>query len=183
MKKSFKALCLFLLLTCCVKLNFFSDLGQEMERLGVDNVLIFQSQEIDEYPLWSMDSNFIAVNIMGRWRKFNLKKVSLIEAEWHQKKIGFSKSSKGIFLDFSDLERENFLISHIQEDFVNQKGEKIQLIQKGFSTSLILTELDGQKKVLWKSEIESCHSLNLSPNKKYVAYICELNGLFIMKID
>lgn len=55
--------------------------------------------------------------------------------------------------------------------------------QSSMGTALILTEKGKPQKVLWITEMENCHSLVLSPNQKYVAFICELNGLVVMKLD
>jgi hypothetical protein len=184
MKKFFQILTLLFLTACCETLNSKNNLEQEMARLGVGTALIVQSQAIDEYPLWAPDSSAVAVNVMGKWRKFDLKNVGLAEADWHKQKIGVLMLANEA-PEILDSEKERLLTSskYDPREILTQKGDKVELSLDGFSTSLIVTEREGQSKVLWRSGMENCHSLALSPNEKYLAYLCELNGLFVMRLE
>jgi hypothetical protein len=57
-------------------------------------------------------------------------------------------------------------------------GIELELKLSGFSTALIITK-NNNKKILWTSGVENCHSLSLSPNERYVAYLCELSDVVI----
>lgn len=154
-----------------------------MINLGVDQVLIINSEAIDEYPLWASDSKSIAVNIMGRWRKFNLNKINLLEGKWGKKKVGVAANEE-VMSDLTDKELTQFnkFSKNGGRKITTSSGEKVELNLNGFSSSLVITKNNTQPTVLWSSAIENCHSLSLSPNQKYVAYICELSGVFLMKI-
>ena len=157
------------------------DIFSEMNRLNIDTVLVVSSNAIDEYPLWSPDSNYIAANIMGKWYKFVLKDVNLVEAKWHNISIGALSRQDAKPL----LENEYKIFNQISKNSgrtIIQGDVKVQLDLKDFATSLIITKGKQKSYTVWKSGLENCHSLVLSPNKNYVAYLCELNGLFIMRI-
>ena len=191
MKKKYILIFLILSLPCCGNVanltsqtqNSNKDLSSEMTRIGVETVMIFNSQAIDEYPLWSPDSNFIAANIEGEWYKFKLKNIHLSEAEWRKQKIGVLVGNNS-FLPLTQSEQEDFrkTLNYNSRSIYTKTGDKIELKLGGFSTSLILTKNNHKPITVWKSGLENCHSLSISPDDKYVAYLCELNGLFVMKI-
>ena len=159
-------------------------LNSEMTRLKTETVLIVQSQAIDGYPLWSPNSDFIACNIEEKWYKFRLTDIDLAEAKWRGQAIGVI-TTKDAYTLLTDNEQEQFdKVSKFNPREVTTKNEtKIELRETGdMSVSLIVTKKGEKQKILWTSGGENCHSLVLSPDEKYVAYLCELNGLVIMKL-
>ncbi|MDX2082835.1 MAG: hypothetical protein SFV53_02470 [Rickettsiales bacterium] len=154
-----------------------------MKKLNIDTAMILRSEAIDEYPLWSSDSQFVAANVMGTWHKFYLKNIKLSEVEWKQQKIGIVVN-KDAMSDLTNQELKQFY-HHSKNGgrrITTKTGEKIELKLSDQSSSLIITQNNAQPTVLWSSGIENCHSLSLSPNEKYVAYLCELNGMFVMRL-
>lgn len=85
MQKKLLNFLILILIFSCTKLNKNpnQNLDLKMEKLGVDTVLIVSSQGIDEHILWSQDSNFIASNIEGKWYKFRLNNIELVEADYN----------------------------------------------------------------------------------------------------
>lgn len=159
-------------------------LNSEMTRLKTETVLIAQSQAIDEYPLWSPNSDYIACNIEEKWYKFRLTDIDLVEAKWRGQTIGII-TTKDAYTLLTENEQKQFdKVSKFNPREVSTKNEtKIELRETGdISVSLIVTKKGEKQKILWTSGGENCHSLVLSPNEKYVAYLCELNGLLIMKL-
>lgn len=63
-------------------------LGSEMARLHIHTALLIPSQAVDEFPVWSPDSRFLAANVEGKWFKLDTSKVQLQEATWHGQRIG-----------------------------------------------------------------------------------------------
>ena len=57
-------------------------LGSEMARLRVHTALLIPSEAVDEFPMWSPDSRYLAANIQGKWFKLDTFKVRLQEAAW-----------------------------------------------------------------------------------------------------
>jgi hypothetical protein len=67
---------------------------------------------------------------------------------------------------------------------VSKSGTKVQLTeqQADISTSFVISK-GSHKKTLRVSGLENCYSPVLSPNEKYVAFICELNGVFVTDFE
>ena len=161
------------------------NLNSEMTRLKTETVLIVQSQAIDEYPLWSPNSDFVACNIEGKWYKFRLTNIELVDAKWRGQSIGVL-TTKDAYTSLTDNEHKQFdkVSKFNPREVTTRNGTKIELKETGdMSVSLILTIKGEKPKTLWTSGGENCHSLVLSPDEKYVAYLCEMNGLLIKKLN
>lgn len=160
------------------------DLNSEMTRLKTETVLIVQSQAIDEYPLWSPNSDFIACNIEGKWYKFRLTNIDLADAKWRGQTIGVL-TTKDAYSELTSKEQSEFeKVSNFNPREVKTKnGTEVELKMDGMTVSLIVTKKGEKAKKLWTSGGENCHSLVLSPDEKYVAYLCEMNGLLVMKLE
>jgi hypothetical protein len=64
-----------------------------------------------------------------------------------------------------------------------KSGTRIELKETGnMSISLIVTKKGEKAKTIWTSGGENCHSLVVSPDEKYIAYLCEMNGLLVMEL-
>lgn len=183
MKKIYIAILATLTFNACGT-NTVKDLNSEMTRLNTESLLIVRSQAIDERPLWSPNSDFIACNIAGKWYKFRLTNVEFSEARWYGQTIGIL-ATKGTSSELTDNERKEFeKVSKFSPRKVEtKKGTEIELKMEGMTVSLIVTKKGEEAKKLWTTGGENCHSLALSPDEKYVAYKCEMTGLLIMKLE
>lgn len=159
-------------------------LSSEMTRLKTETVLIVNSQAIDEYPLWAPNSDYIACNIMGKWYKFRLTNIELSEAKLHGLSIGVL-ATKDAYSPLTDSEQKQFdkVSKFNPREVTSIDGTKVELKETGdMSISLVVTKKGESSKILWTSGGENCHSLVLSPDGQFVAYLCEMNGLLIMKL-
>src|SRR5690606_23738368 len=122
-------------------------------------------------------------NIMGKWYKFRLTNIELAEAMWRGQVIGVL-ITEDAYSEMTDTEQMEFerVSKFNPREVTTKKGAKIELKQIGMSVSLIVTEKGETSKTLWTSSGENCHSLVLSPDEKYLAYLCETNGLLVMKL-
>lgn len=160
-------------------------LEKAMKKLKVETVLVANVEGIDEYPLWSPKSDFVACYIFGDWHKFNLNEMKLTTGDWHNQTIGIMNNAKAVSIIKDSSELKPFLaVSPFNErEVTTKKGTKIELrYNNDFTVSLVVTKA-RETMVLWTSDGENCHSLTLSPDGKFVAYLCELNGLMVMKVD
>ena len=159
-------------------------LSTEMTRLKTETVLIVNSQAIDEYPLWSPNSDYVACNIEGKWYKFRMTKIELEEAKWRGQSIGIL-TTKDAYSPLTDTEQKQFekVSKFNPRKVTTNDGTKIELKETGdMSISLVVTKKRENSKTLWTSGGENCHSLVLSPDGQFVAYLCEMNGLLVMKV-
>lgn len=160
-------------------------LEKAMKKLKVETVLVANVEGIDEYPLWSPGSDFVACYIFGDWYKFDLNKMKLATGDWHDQVIGIMNNAKAASVIKDSTELKPFLaVSPFNErEVTTKRGTKIELrYNNDFTVSLVVTK-NRIPTVLWTSEGENCHSPTLSPDGKFVAYICEMNGLMVMRID
>lgn len=159
------------------------NLESEMKRLKIETVLIVQSQAIDEHPLWSPNSDFVACNIAGKWYKFRLTNIKLGKAKWHDKKIGFltTEDAYSALTPSEQLEFDKDSVFNIREA-TTSNGTRLELKMDEMTVSMVVTKPGEEPTIIWTSGGENCYGLVISPDEKYVAYLCEMNGLFIMKL-
>jgi hypothetical protein len=158
-------------------------LPDQMASLKVHTALIFPSQAIDDSPVWSPDSHYLAANVQGTWFKVDLGKVRLKEAKWHEQPIAVVEEHQK-FQQMTDVQVNGWMdkSKHEPHKMQSKSGVRVETEQHELSTAFVLT--DGKrKKVLWNSDLESCGELSVSPDGRYVAFICETNGVFITDID
>lgn len=182
--KKIACIILFTILTINAYGQRLKDLNSEMTRISTETALIIQSQVIDEYPLWSPNSDLIACNIQGEWYKFELTNINLADIQWHGQTIGML-TTQDAYSKLTDEELKAFeKVSKLNPREVTTKnGTKIELKLEEMTVSLIVTKKGEKANVLWTSGGGNCHSLVLSPDEKFVAYLCELTGLLIMKLQ
>ena len=161
-------------------------LDRELDRIGTATALVMPAQDIQESPLWSPASDFIAVNVLGNWQKINLAEIALKPTAWRgSQRIGVINSSS-----ISGASREEISawrkVSRMNPSRVTTKGGmkiELKLDEMGMSTSLIVSRKGEKPSLLWVAEAEHCHSLVLSPDERYVAFVSPMNGMVVMKLD
>lgn len=160
-----------------------SPLGTEMTRLNVHTVLLVPSQVVDEFPVWSPDSRFLAVNIEGKWFKLDTTKVELREANWHGQRIG-TVVTEPTLEPMTDEKAAEWRkqVRHGDSNVTGKSGVRAEMQHHELSSSLVVSQ-GRNSSVIWKSEMENCGALSLSPSGSYLAYICETNGVLVMEIE
>jgi hypothetical protein len=161
-------------------------LGPAMRKLGVDTVLLLDSEGVDEWPIWSQDSRFVTVDVEGEWFKLDIwAPMKVRAAKWHGQKVGKAFGVRHSDLTTAELNELNKLRTKTQEsprEAISKSGIKVQLTEDDVSTSFIISK-GTRTKTMWSSEMENCYSPIFSPNEKYVAFICELNGVLVTDVQ
>src|SRR6266550_561603 len=148
-----------------------SALGSEMRRLGVRSALVLRSQAVDEQPLWSPQGDAIAVNVEGNWKRVDLRSVKLVEGAWHGKeRIGVSETPTLAPIEASEVKAWARSNRTGVRKVVAKDGTSIELRQDDLSTRFVITKKGAAPETLWTSGMETCHSLALSPDERYVAF-------------
>jgi len=158
--------------------QFTRPLAYELERCDIETALIWSSTGIDEYPIWSPDSKEIAINIMGRWIKINLDEVILIQADWLDQTIGQNTSEIIESISESDITKFKDTTTYGPRKVTTKDGMTLELKMLGMRTAFLIDE-----KMIWITSGGNCHSLALSPDGNYVAFISEMNGLMVYSLD
>jgi len=170
------------LLAIAALAQLVNGLASEMARLRIHTALLIPSQAVDESPVWSPDSRYLGANIQGQWFKLDTSKVRLQEATWHRQKIGAIAKPT-----LEPLAKSNALAWAKQEqrrtgDATGKSGIKAARKSAELSTSLVLSKGTGSW-VVWRSDLENCGELTMSPDGVYLAYICETNGVIVTDME
>lgn len=160
-----------------------SSLATEMGRLGVRSVLVIASQAVDEHPVWSPDGNALAANVDGRWVKVDLMAVSLKEGIWHgDQAIGVANSTPMPPIAESIVRKWEESAKYGMRRVVARDGTSAELRLDALSTHFVITNKGESPETLWKTSLENCYGLALSPDENLVAFVCELNGVVVTRV-
>jgi len=161
-------------------------LDRELRRIGVGTAIVMPAQEVQEYPLWSPQGDYLAVNVMGAWQKVDLSQISIKVSTWHgNQKVGVI-NSKSISTPTRDELAAGKKVSKVNPRRVTTKsGLKIELKldEFGASTSMWVTRKGEKPQLLWTASMESYHSLVLSPDETYVAFVSDVQGVIVMRLS
>jgi hypothetical protein len=171
------------LLLCVPVFAMVESFSDGLNRLHVDTVLVLPSQAIDEYPIWSFDSEWVAANVEGRWVKLQLDRTQLVPAKWHGMPVAAAEHPSLTPLSEAELKQWQRHSSHHERAVRLPAGGCVQLSTHELSTALEVTDSTGKTRRLWSSDVENCSAVSLSPDRRYIAYICELNGLMVSDVN
>jgi hypothetical protein len=150
-----------------------------MKDLGLRCALLVESQAIDEWPLWSPDGRYLAINLDGKWSKLDTESVVLRMGTWQDRKTIAVAHPNPELQDVSeaDVRAWQNTTRFDPRQLVTSTGVTIELAPEGLGTLFRVTSKGLEPEVHWKTSLENCHSLSLSPDETLVAFLCELNGL------
>jgi hypothetical protein len=168
-----------------------TDLSGEMKRLNIDTALVLHSQSVDSLPAWSADSRYVIVQVEGKWFKTDVSVLKLREAQLHRQRVGLAMEYKPEQMSDDEVSRykkglsqkELHRITDANEREANaavitKAGLRVDIPHKELSSGLRITKA-GRSVFVWQSDMENCYGLSLSPNGRYVTYLCELNGILV----
>ena len=152
-------------------------LGDKLDRFGNKTAIMFYRQDIDEMPLWSVGNKYLAVNIKGDWFAFDLQYAKFQKTKMDGMKVGILKNLEIIDALSDELipelkESTNFDIRKLEL----KSGKKIAIESDLFASTLYINGNDLMKLK------GNCHSLSVSSDEKYLAFISELNGLIVLEL-
>jgi hypothetical protein len=161
-------------------------LDEEMTRLKVSTALVLPSERIVHLPVWSPESDQIASMVGKRWYRVNLKQVALTEFDWKNQKVGQVSIKESVALASTiEMRRWQQALASLQENqkiVTTKNGLKLELRKEGTITSFIATKTAQKPRIIWSVE-ETCEALTLSPDEKYVAFVGETSGVFIVNLS
>lgn len=158
-------------------------LDAELTRLDTDTVLLVPSEAVDEFPVWSPDGSRLAANVMGVWYTVDLNRVALAEATWRGSLLVGVLNSEESVVEAPEAAAWKAVANAAPRVINVGNGTQIELRQDGMSTAFVIETPGSAPKTLWKSDLENCHSLSLSPDQRLVAFICELNGVIVYRLS
>jgi hypothetical protein len=133
-----------------------------MRKLGVHTILLLESQAVDEMPLWSPDSRFVAANVEGKWYKLDTGAITALgAAKWHGMEIGVVRDALRSNATVAQVKRWKGKSQNNPREVLSKSGIKVQLTQtqNDLSTSFVLSqgaEQEGCGHQGWKTATHRC---------------------------
>lgn len=155
-------------------------LQRELARLGVDTALVLPTSALDDGPIWSPDSRYVAACVTGSWLSVDLRSIKLLPATWHGKR-SLGVVEQGVPakpLEAALLTR--WTRPAVNSDRAQSHTVRVEFLRKDSSTSLVVTRSGGNPSLVWTSERETCGAPALSPDGALVAFFCERHGILVM---
>jgi len=159
-------------------------LTESLRILGLTSALVLKSQAVDEFPVWSPDGKFLAVNVDEKWSKIELETLSLRKGTWHDGEgVGLAEPPATLAsISESQVRQWETAAIHGARRVATKTGTVAELQQEGLGTLFRITRKDQTPVVLWRTSLENCHSLALAPDESLVAFVCELNGVVVTSL-
>jgi Tol biopolymer transport system component len=156
-------------------------LASQMSRLGVRDAVVLPSSAVDEQPVWSPDGKYLAANVYEKWIRIEIDRLALELADWRGKQpVGIARARGG------DSPIEEAIVRSWERGarfdprkVVTRSGTRIELRHEDLGTQFIVTRKGSKPETRWTTALENCHSLALSPDDRYVAFVCEENGVVV----
>jgi hypothetical protein len=153
----------------------------QMSRLGVGEALVIGSQAVDGAPVWSPDGQYVAAKVGGRWVGVEPDSLELARGAWHGgQPVGTVASVNAtVPLEARTAEEWGKNARSDASSVTTRDGTRLELRQTGTGTQFAVTAPGSAEKTRWTTSMESCHGLALSPDDRYVAFVCEKNGVIV----
>lgn len=152
------------------------------EKYRVNMVILKKTTMLDERPVWSPDSQYLALNIGGKWKRLNLNSLHALSARWKGQDVGMVNAAESSDIDREQVERWAAKEKFGERILKLKSGKELTLKGEGLACSLKLHFPDGTTRVYWQGSMENCHSLAANPDKQYVAFIAEQTGLIVLRL-
>ena len=181
----FHVFCTFLLIAEAPGNDANAALLKELRRFRVTTALLVSSQAIDEHPVWSPDGRQLALNLDEKWSAIAIRPLKLETTTWHSGETIAVVAPPPKMVPVSEAE----ILAWEQKSrsdprkVTTTSGATIELAEEELGTVFKITNAGSQPVIRWRTALENCHSLALSPDERLVAFICELNGLMVETIE
>jgi len=159
-------------------------LVSEMKALGLRFALLVESQAIDDAPVWSPDGGFLAIHLDQKWSTLNVESVALRMGTWQDRNTIAVAYPPPTLQEVSGTDVRAWQTSARSDPhrLTTKTGVTIDLAPEGLGTVFRVTSKALEPEVLWKTALESCHSLALSPDETLAAFLCKRNGLVVFVV-
>ncbi len=107
--------------------------------------------------------------------------MSLTRGTWHDgERIGVVNPPPPLTpISEGDVQNWQKSAKYGPRKLTTSSGTVVELDQDGLSTVFRTTSKGGKAVAHWKTSLENCHGLALSPDESLVAFVCELNGVIV----
>lgn len=158
---------------------------KNLEALKCDSAFIVKSSEIRHPIHWSPDGRELGIKVDGRWVRIALDTLVLKRYKWRDNQDIAGPVGLPDGKPLGDRERAAWVSAEEEHSrkIRTNTGVRIEFapLEDG-ALALRVSWPDGMARDLWRTRIEDCQGLVLSPDHRWVAYIGSLNGVIVMKV-
>jgi hypothetical protein len=153
----------------------------QMSRLGVGEALVIESQAVDGSPVWSPDGRYVAAKVGGRWIGIEPDSLELARGAWHGGQPVGTVASVNATVPLAARTAEEWEKNARSDarSVTTRDGTRLELRQTGTGTRFAVAATGSAEKTRWTTSRESCHGLALSPDDRYVAFVCDQSGVIV----
>ena len=155
-----------------------------MKNLGLRFALLVEAPPIDQPPVWSPDGRVVAIHLDQRWSAVDTGKVFLRMGTWQDRQTIAVPYPEPTLQEIPETEVRAWQKAARADShrLTTKTGVTIELAPEGFGTAFRVTRKGSEPEELWKTSLESCHSLALSPDESLAAFLCDKNGLVVFAV-
>jgi hypothetical protein len=156
-----------------------------LQALKCDTALILRSKTIRDPIGWTPDGKSLVVKVDGVYQRIDLDSLVLKRFKWRNDLDIAGPIAKPVMLPLAEDQRRSCLyaVEENERELVTRRGVKItfeELLEGG--VALQITPKGGTPREVWRTSIEDCQGLAPSPDHRWVAFICSLHGVVVMKL-
>jgi hypothetical protein len=148
-------------------------------------VLLAPMQKIVDPPRWSPDSKSIAFKLDGKWVRCDLDKLQVKRFKWRNNQDVAAPQGIPAYAPIPDevWKAWSFCPEEVSRAVKVLGGPQIDLLaDSNGGVSLRFTHQGGQVQETWTTRMEDCQALCLSPDQKWVAFLCGSHGIAVMRV-
>lgn len=168
----------------CAQLSH-GTLEANLVALGCDTVLVAPKQKVVDPIHWSPDSKAIGIKLADKWVRVDLDQLVLKRLKWRDNQDVAAPTGRPVFLPLAETDRLGWVYGEEEgsRSITFWNGVKVELAEvlpKG--AALQVTLPDGRTQQRWRTIQEDCQALSPSPNGLWVAYLCGVHGVAVMRV-
>lgn len=175
-------LSLFLMLSMShvASAQYRRNIDKELDRLDADIALVLR-RSIDYLPIWSENSDSVYINILEKWYVLEVTRASLVETEIRGKRGGWNQNEllEPVSQEIIDGFKLDNYMSKALGDTVDNITASID--HQGLSAAITI-KVNDEVFLHQQSGGELYLFPVISPDKKYVVFISEMNGLMLVRL-
>ena len=151
---------------------------------NTDIIILLPGRGLKHRPLWSPDSKFLAFHNGYKWQKVDLRLMHTYKAKWYGRSVAAGGRVQVRALKQSEVadwkKNENFGKSQVK--LGDGRVLKFKPAKQGPGVAFTITDREGKSRQAFVSMNGAVHSMAVSPDEKYLAFISDQNGLVVYKL-
>lgn len=161
------------------------NLEANLVALGCDTVLVAPKQKVVDPIHWSPDSKSIGIKIGGKWVRVDLDKLMLKRFKWRNNQDVAAPKGIPDYPELADTERLGWVYGEEEgaRAVTFRNGIRVELVEElPTGSAMWITRPGGSSYLRWRTTQEDCQALSPSPDGLWVAYLCEIHGVAVMRV-